>query len=278
MGLSRTDLVPVLAIVAGGLIGVSYTVASRASWSPTDDVPASLAAPMTYQAWGLVAHYPLDGNADDASGSSRNGTVHGAIPLRDRSGAEDRAYGVVDLDYISLDADAFDGLEDFTFSSWVLFDRFNEGVDDYNTILSVASRSRDNELLIGYASDKTAFDVFVNQFFIGIDTEFGTDPKLLPFDTNTVVKDGEWHCITVVRSGSTATLYVDGSKAGASIGVPSTAIRAAANGAIIGQEQDDVGTRFNIDQNLRGRIDDVYVFDRALSESAVRSLYSRTSR
>ncbi len=83
----------------------------------------------------------------------------------------------------------------------MLFDSFNEGFDAYNTILSVASQDRDNELSIGYASDKTGFGVFANQFFIAIDTEFGANPDLRPFDTNTGVKEGAWHSITVNRSG-----------------------------------------------------------------------------
>lgn len=35
---------------------------------------------------GLVAYYPLDGNAEDASGKGNNGNVHGAVPAPDRFG------------------------------------------------------------------------------------------------------------------------------------------------------------------------------------------------
>jgi hypothetical protein len=272
MRLSRTDFFPVLTIIAGGVIGASLTFGVLGS-SSANSVPTPLAGPMTT---GLVAYFPLDGNADDASGNGHHGDVYGATLIRNRDDAADLAYRIHDFDYISLDANAFDGLNDFTLSFDVLFDGFNEGFDAYNTILSVASQGQDNELSIGYASDKSGFDVFANQFFIAMDTEFGSDPDLRPFNTNTVVKDGEWHIVTVTRSGSTATLYIDGNKAGGSISVPSNAIRAAANGAILGQEQDGVGTRFDINQNLSGQIDDVYVYDRALSESEVQSLHSRT--
>ena len=57
-----------------------------------------------------------------------------------------------------------------------------------------------------------------------------------------------------------------------------TQYRAAGYGAILGQEQDAVGTRFNMDQNLSGQMDDVYVYSRALSESEVQTLYSGASR
>jgi hypothetical protein len=275
MRLSRTDVFPILTIIAGGIVGASFALGTLSSRSSDGAPVRAPVRAVIHEVSGLVAYYPLDGNADDASGNGHDGGVYGATLLGDRNGAADQAYHIENFDYIALDANAFDGLNDFTVSFWVLFEGFNEGCDDYNTILSVASQRRDNELLIGYASDKPCFDVFENQFFVGINTGLSGNPDLRPFDVNTVVKDGEWHSITVTRSGSTATLYIDGSKAGGSIRVPSNAIRTAGNGAILGQEQDAVGTRFDIDQNLSGQMDDIYVYDRALSESEVQTLVGR---
>lgn len=42
MRLSRTDFVPLTAIIAGGAIGASLTFGALVSWSPADDVPAPL--------------------------------------------------------------------------------------------------------------------------------------------------------------------------------------------------------------------------------------------
>jgi hypothetical protein len=41
---------------------------------------------------GLVAYYPFDGNADDASGKASNGVVSGATLISDRFGAANHAY------------------------------------------------------------------------------------------------------------------------------------------------------------------------------------------
>jgi len=35
---------------------------------------------------GLVAYYPFNGNADDASGNGNNGTINGAVLTDDRFG------------------------------------------------------------------------------------------------------------------------------------------------------------------------------------------------
>jgi len=49
---------------------------------------------------GLVAHFPLDGTAADATGNGHDGTVFGAVPAQDRFGNACSAY-------------AFDGVDDF---------------------------------------------------------------------------------------------------------------------------------------------------------------------
>ena len=53
---------------------------------------------MPMMAWasltdGLVAYYPFDGNANDASGNGNHGVVHGATPTTDRFGNANSAYG-----------------------------------------------------------------------------------------------------------------------------------------------------------------------------------------
>ncbi len=105
MRLSRTDFFPILTIIAGGIIGASFAFGALASRSG-DGVPAR--ARIIHEVSGLVAYYPLDGNADDASGNGHDGDVYGATLLGDRNGATDQAYHLDNFDYIALDADAFD--------------------------------------------------------------------------------------------------------------------------------------------------------------------------
>ena len=41
---------------------------------------------------GLVAYYPFNGNANDASGNGNHGTVNGATLANDQNGNENKAY------------------------------------------------------------------------------------------------------------------------------------------------------------------------------------------
>src|SRR4051794_3817806 len=73
----------------------------------------------TFLTNGLVAYYPFNGNANDASGNGRNGTVHGATLAADRFGNTNAAYSFNGTSaYITtpLTNAMFSG--DFTASVW----------------------------------------------------------------------------------------------------------------------------------------------------------------
>jgi len=68
----------------------------------------------------LVAHYPFDGNADDASGNGHHGRVHGASLTQDRHGRENRAYYFDGSSYIEVPHHAdFDLTDAITVCAWV---------------------------------------------------------------------------------------------------------------------------------------------------------------
>jgi len=68
---------------------------------------------------GLIAWYPLDGNASDMSGNSRHGTIYGSNPTEDRHGKMNGAYNFDGIDdYIKINHDkAFNHLP-LSISAW----------------------------------------------------------------------------------------------------------------------------------------------------------------
>jgi len=60
---------------------------------------------------GLVAHYPLNGDAVDATGNGRDGTVFGATPTADRFGNPAGAYQFDGNDYIVASAEGLPTIE-----------------------------------------------------------------------------------------------------------------------------------------------------------------------
>ena len=68
---------------------------------------------------GLVAYYPFNGNANDASGSGHHGTVNGATLSSDRDGNENSSYSFDGIDDDISNSNEFLPLNiDFTISVW----------------------------------------------------------------------------------------------------------------------------------------------------------------
>lgn len=85
-------------------------------------------------------------------------------------------------------------------------------------------------------------------------------------DTATGFDDGQWHHAVVTWNGSTGILYVDGAVAIASLGVGTAAEQTTEN-IIIGARTGGAGFR------MTGSLDDVRIFDHALSATEVADLF-----
>src|ERR1700721_3520704 len=70
---------------------------------------------------GLVAYYPFNGNANDASGNGNNGNVAGATLTADRFGNPNSAYSFNGKsNYIRVpNSDSLQLTNDFTLTAWI---------------------------------------------------------------------------------------------------------------------------------------------------------------
>ena len=68
---------------------------------------------------GLVAYYPFNGNADDASGNGNDGIVDGAILSEDRFGNPNSAYIFDGIDAWIYTQSVDQALTEKTMSAWV---------------------------------------------------------------------------------------------------------------------------------------------------------------
>ena len=200
---------------------------------------------------GLIAHWAFNGNANDVTGNGHNGTVNGAGLTTDRFGNANSAYSFDGNDYIAA-ADSADftlGSNPFTIAAW---------------------------------SKISAFSSDGGYYFMGHDEGPGNTDKWIFFQGNSGIKFitsptgwvslgtynfqvDDWHHLVVRRDGNLLTAFVDGVPIGDS--VFSSTIPNPSASFLIGDAESQHSGR-----NYRGAIDDVRIYDRALSSTEIQAL------
>lgn len=213
---------------------------------------------------GLVAYYSFNGDATDESGNDYNGTVYDATLSIDRFGVENCAY-------------SFDGLND-----WIEvlhsddLDFNNNRGDEYSAICWIKTTDSISEcgrIITKHESDGNwdpgyLLGVTYGHLHIAFETISATQHLLI---TGSNIDDGQWHQIgfTLDATLNELKLYLDGAlEASADISDGSSSNTFPLS---IGSRNGTTGSWFD------GQIDDVQIYNRALSETEIAELYNSSS-
>ncbi len=144
---------------------------------------------------GLVAYYPFNGNAKDASGNENDGEVHGATLTEDRFGNVRSAAG-------------FDGIDDYISASNVL-PRFDVG----SFSLWVKADSQKFSYIINKKRSASGGGLSIDTGYLGNFFAFGLNRHSADL-INTIATKGEkdldkFYHVVGVSSGTYLKLYVD---------------------------------------------------------------------
>ena len=222
---------------------------------------------------GLVAYYPFNSNAYDASGNGNNGTVYGATLTTDRFGNPNSAYSFNGIDnYIIVPDNQALRLSDsdFTLSAWVYETTRNASWAD--AILTKRSQA-DNQngwnwsiygILCGAECTTPGEYAGKILFFVS----GGNDPHAL---SSAIIPLNEWHHILVkyIKSEYTASIYIDGTLTNIVPSIPSPNPNTAID-LFIGKDSADLTNGYY----FHGLIDDIRIYNRALSDAEVLDLYN----
>jgi len=205
---------------------------------------------------GLVAHYKLDGDADDETIFANNGMLSGTTTTTNRFGAVSSALEFNgSSDGISIpDASVLNFSNAFTLSAWV---NFKSGGTFNPRIFAKAGSSPSGYQLftVGTGASRifncTLF--FEGMGFIGVDSEHA-----YPADS--------WHHVVATYDGTAIRIYVNGSLDG------TTAI----SGTILQTSTPlHLGRQSGFDADfLRGSLDEARMYNRALAPDEVEILYT----
>jgi len=210
---------------------------------------------------GLVAYYPFNGNAQDASGNGHNGTVYRDGSTTDKLGHPNGALDFNGADsYVQLPILSSYFMSDFSISAWVLFRDFNRyyphilcGENNYVTFHGLGP-------VYGDDAQKVAF-------YQESHTTIPSD-RIVPQISTSYLNVGVFYHVAVVKRPDTASIYLNG-QLQSSIST-NIAGYPMLNGNFV---LAGTGFMFHSDEYLNGKIDDVRIYNRALSEAEVKEIY-----
>jgi hypothetical protein len=205
---------------------------------------------------GLVAYYPFNGNANDTTAYQNNPTQNTATLTTDRFEEPSSAYDFGPSKFISYhDASqlAFGPQTSLGVFAWI---RFSGNVSGFSGILSK---------MFNDSNQTSGFQLgIVNN---GLAAAIG-HPASVTFQGSALLNDGRWHAVGLVleRTNNTAELFVDGKLDGAITDLNLSQDLSCTNSLLCGVER-------NMSRFFPGSVDDVRIYNRALSASEVHQLY-----
>lgn len=203
---------------------------------------------------GLVAYYPFNGNANDVSGSSNNGTVYGAQLTTDRFGNSNKSYNFNGTsDYIVAKTPSINNILSISF--WV-----NE-IDQKVTSSSVNPRYISAEICNG------GFAIWKNILDSPKGLNFTTNRGGKDYFSNLITNKNTWQLITIVFNGNICFFYINDKLVGNLNGT--STIEKGENLFIAKSGCSNIG----ISDFFSGKIDDIGVWNRALTAEEIKFLY-----
>jgi len=207
----------------------------------------------------LLAYFPFSGSAADASGNGNDGTVHGASLTTDRFGNADSAYvfnGTSDYIDVTAPIDLPDGNLARTVSAWINCSG-STAQDRYQTAVGYGTQTPDNAFFLERGGAENLGYSYV--------TGWKNDLK-----GNSTLEYGTWTHLAVTFDGTTTKIYVNGALDGGAAKSYNTVVNT--EGLRIGCAPTNDGWH----GFFYGSIDDVRIYDGALTEVEIAAIASDT--
>ncbi|NBS50685.1 MAG: LamG domain-containing protein, partial [Verrucomicrobia bacterium] len=260
---SNTNVATVLGslvtIMGEGTTTITANQAGDSNWNPATGVPQILRVVPAINR-GLVAYYPFNGNANDESGNGNHGTVIGGTTLSaDRFGNTNKAYLFNGTDgSIDVGNPVGNNPAELTQSCWVRILSREPGFD-FDTLITKRHSDDGSDwptLVIGSTAG-TGRPIFLLD-------DAGYNQQAV---ASKPVELGAWAFVCGVKRGTVYELYVDG------VLVASFNDARATGGSVYNMSFMRHGAWQN--RHTHGVLDDVRIYNRALSAAEVEQLYYR---
>ncbi len=194
---------------------------------------------------GLVAYYPFNGNANDESGNGNNGVVNGATLTSDRFGNVNSAY-------------SFDGVDDFIEIS---NNQYLTNVDEFSiSIWYKIEQWQQVQGSLWFATIEKPSTYSMELRRLALDSA-------LVLGASVVINESSWNILSIVYSNNLLSVYSNG------VFMNSSYISLTPSIAPLLIGKDPGG----LTEYTDGKLDDLMIYNRALSPSEIQQLYTSQS-
>jgi hypothetical protein len=207
---------------------------------------------------GLVGYWPFCGNANDISGNANHGTVNGATLTTDRFGTANSAYSFDGVnDYIEVQDNASLNNPNISVGLWL---NTNSAIFQqllYKVSLNTAQNEEYSMPINLGASNKINLDLKNNSCTPGI--------GWMTFSSNAILNN--WVHASFTHDGSTTKFYLNGALVNSQ--VANFNIANCPGGKLI------MGIAWDLQNGLNGKLDDIGIWNRALTQQEITQLYQQ---
>jgi uncharacterized membrane protein len=196
---------------------------------------------------------------NDFSGNNRHGRASEIIDYT----PDGALCGAADLtrssasDYFSLNRDAINGRRDFSISIWGKMPSY---VNQIQTLFSAANSNSPNEVMMVFEPQDRRMALYLNN-------------RVVLYVTGLYPNDDTWHHYIWTRNGTQNCIFYDGAYGCANLS-DTDPVYVDINGLVVGQDQDSVGGGFNSGRDWDGYLDELVLYDGALTVGEAQGLYN----
>jgi len=210
---------------------------------------------------GLIAYYPFNGNAHDQSGHGHDGIVHGAYLTADKFGKPSSAYKFNGIDqYIISDMNELKSSNVWSVSLWVNIDSLNRG-GSFVLLTSTPGYNADGFWWHFWTDGK----VFYRTHDDSVSMQY-INELAVPLQTHV------WQHHVIIIKNNQVVHYLNGAKV--------FTWNPMFNHAHVNSDvlQFIIGAGYNYENwyFIPASIDNIYVYNRELSESEIQVLYNKS--
>ncbi|WP_291098494.1 MULTISPECIES: LamG domain-containing protein [unclassified Flavobacterium] len=243
-----------------------------ANCSPNNN-PTPGSSISTFPTDGLVARYNFNGNANDVSGHNLNGTVYVASLTTDRNGNSNSAYqfsyqgsvfGQRNNEIYVANSPLLDNNK-LTVSTWIYPTSYFWTGNAQSSNTAIIRRSQNG--YVNPSGEVWGFDFNQNNLTAGL---VGTNNTHLNLSVPTISLN-QWSHIAFSYDGATLKIYVNGILKGSQAGI--ITLNSENSGISIGDSNQANGYWWP----LNGKLDDITLWNRALTAEELQNVYNSNS-